>query len=70
MVLRGHEAGFVAKGGRRTVRPSFVSLRGAAIKLKDGGESCALAVIDPEQFEREAIEKQRQDVRKEIGVSF
>ena len=70
VVLRGHEAGFVAKGSRRSVRPSFVSLRGAAIKLRDGGDSCALAVVDPVQFERDAIEKQRQDVRKDAGVSF
>jgi hypothetical protein len=70
VILRGHEAAYLAKGGRRTWHPSYVWLKGAAIRLAPDVAGCELAVVDPGQFERDARNKQHEDVRKNAGVSF
>lgn len=70
VILRGHEAAYLAKGGRRTWHPSYVWLKGAAIRLGPEAASCELAVIDPGEYERDVRRKRRQDVSKNVGVSF
>lgn len=70
VILRGHEAAYRAWGGRRAWHPSYVRLKGAAIRLQPGAAGCELAVIDPGQFERDARDKEHKDVRKDGGTSF
>ena len=70
MVLRGHEADYFTKGTRRVERPTYLSLQGAVIVLDANDAECQLDLIDPAGFERDAMNKDRQDVAKDKGVSF
>ncbi|HEY0659791.1 MAG TPA: hypothetical protein VGD21_00490 [Lysobacter sp.] len=70
VVLRDHEAVYVAKGARRSKRPSYVSLRGAAIRLDASAARCDLVLIDPVEFERRALAQERQEAAKDAGLSF
>lgn len=70
VVLRSHDAAYVAKGARLGRRPTYVSLQGAVIALADPDGRCALALLDPVAFERQALERQAQDSVKDTGTSF
>lgn len=70
VVLREHQADYVAKGSRRPSRPTYVMLSGAALRLKAAAAGCALALIDAAEFERIALDKDRAHVAKNAGVSF
>jgi hypothetical protein len=70
VVLRGHDAGFVTKGARIARRPTYLSLQGAVLVLDDARGDCALALVDPAHFEREALQRERQDIVKDTGLSF
>lgn len=70
VVLRGHEAAYIAKGTRRSRRPTYVSLQGAAIRLDANAASCDLVVIDPAEFERRALAGEREEVVKDAGTSL
>lgn len=70
VVLRAHEAAYIAKGARRPGRPTYLSLQGAAVRLDDNDAVCVLEAIDPDEFERRAVEKERDEVSRNAGVSF
>lgn len=70
VVLRGHEAAYVAKGTRRSRRPTYVSLQGAAIRLDASATPCDLDLIDPAEFERHASASERQEVVKDTGTAL
>jgi hypothetical protein len=70
VILRGHEAAYLSKGGRYSWHPSYVWLKGAVVRLDPDATSCKLAVIDPKEYGLEARRKRRQNVRKNVGISF
>ncbi|SFK43718.1 hypothetical protein [Lysobacter sp. cf310] len=70
VVLRGHEAAYVAKGARASRRPSYVSLQGAVIALANPDAACELALLDPQTFAREVLAREAQDVVEETGIAF
>jgi hypothetical protein len=70
VVLREHESAYVARGARQPRRPTYLSLHGAALQL--GGEpgKCPLVVLDPREYERQALARQREDVSTDTGLAF
>lgn len=70
VVLRGHEASYFTKSARQARRPTFLSLQGAVVNLEAHGVGCPIARLDPVEFERDAIARQREDVVKNTGMSF
>jgi hypothetical protein len=70
VVLRAHEAAYIAKGARRPKRPTYLSLQGAAVRLDDKVRGCVLDVIEADEFERRAAEKERDNMTRNTGVSF
>lgn len=70
VILRDHRAAYLSKGGHHSWRPSYVWLKGAAVRLEADAASCELVVIDPGEYARDLRRKQRQDVSKDAGVSF
>jgi hypothetical protein len=70
VLLRDHQASYFTRGSRRARRPSYVSLTGAVVTLKDQKAPCSLSLLDPREFERSAIAKHRENVTKNAGVSF
>lgn len=70
VVLRGHEAAYVSNGNRKVSRPSYLKLKGSALKLDQSATACKLELIDPEEFAAKARRKPRESVRKDAGVSF
>jgi hypothetical protein len=70
VVLREHQADYFAKGSRRPSRPTYVMLSGAAVRLRSAASGCALVVIDPVEFERSALGRDRANVSENAGVSF
>lgn len=70
VVLRNHDAAWVTQGARRTWRPTYVSIEGAAIRFSADRSACMLEVLDTEEFERDAIQRQRESVRKDTGMDF
>lgn len=70
VVIREHQADYFAKGSRRPSRPTYVMLAGVALRLKPATGGCALAKIDPAEFERSALERDRENVGKDAGVNF
>ena len=70
VVLRSHEAAYEARGSRQPRSPTWLSLRGLAVRLDRTARNCELAVIDPADFAREALEKDRQHLSVDTGVSF
>lgn len=70
VVLRGHEAAYFTKSARQARRPTFVSLQGAVVNLEAHGAGCTLALLDPAEFERDAMARQREDVAKDTGMAL
>ncbi|UNK48703.1 hypothetical protein MNR01_13250 [Lysobacter sp. S4-A87] len=70
VVLRGHEAGYFTKGAKKARRPTFLSLQGAVVTLHAHGAGCALAALDPAEYERDVSGKEPEDVVIFTGTAF
>jgi hypothetical protein len=70
VVLRGHQADYFSKSAKKARRPTFLSLTGAVVNLDADVTGCALARLDPAEFERDALAKQKEDVVIFTGTAF
>jgi hypothetical protein len=70
VVLRGHEAAYFTKSARPARRPTFLLLQGAVVNLDAHGAGCALARLDPKEFERDAMSRRRENLAKDTGMDF
>lgn len=70
VVLRHHDAAYLAKGARVPKRPTYIELHAAAIRLDPSRMPCDLVPLDVDAFARDAMSKRRQDVAIEQGTNF
>lgn len=70
VVLRDHQASFLQRGSRRTLRPNHIALKGAVLEIDASNAQCELAVVDVASFEKSAMAAQRDNLTKDTGVSF
>lgn len=54
VVVRWHQATYFTRNGRRSRKPVYVQLRGAAIRTHGEAGQCDLALADPLDFEERA----------------
>lgn len=54
VVVRWHQATYFTRNGRRSRKPVYVQLRGAAIRTHGAVGQCDLALADPLEFEERA----------------
>ncbi|HEY4582202.1 MAG TPA: hypothetical protein VIG88_04955 [Lysobacter sp.] len=61
IVVNLHEADFYTKNGRRTTRPVYVAVSGAAIRVADAAR-CRLDVLDADALQARALQGKAADV--------
>jgi len=52
VVLRSHQGVYFTHNGRRSSAPVYIKLRGAVVRLADGGVRCDLLVIRADELEQ------------------